>query len=110
MTTRCICKKCRGIATLIRNDVQAEVINTTRETDEEKHTDTQCIYVWPDNGKKYIVHNIYNPPSCKLNVEQGWGQVQLVKYSNTSSTGNQVQVQVQVLCIFTNQVLKYIKY
>ena len=37
---------------------------------------------------------------------QGWGQVQLVKYSNTSSTRNQVQV----LCIFTNQVLKYIKY
>ena len=37
MTTRCICKKCRGIATLLRNDVQAEVINTTRETDEERH-------------------------------------------------------------------------
>ena len=30
MTTIWICKKCRGIATLIRNDVQAEVINTTR--------------------------------------------------------------------------------
>ena len=45
-------------------------------------------------------------------LKQGWGQVQLVKYSNTSSTRNQVQVQVQVqvLCIFTNQVLKYIKY
>ena len=45
-----------------------------------------------------------------VDVGQGWGQVQLVKYSNTSSTRNQVQVQVQVLCIFTNQVLKYIKY
>ena len=42
--------------------------------------------------------------------KQGWGQVQLVKYSSTSSTRNQVQVQVQVLWIFTNQVLKYIKY
>ena len=41
-----------------------------------------------------------------LCLGQGWGQVQLVKYSNTSSTRNQVQV----LCIFTNQVLKYIKY
>ena len=30
-------------------------------------------------------------------VNQGWGQVQLVKYSSTSSTRNQVQVQVQVL-------------
>ena len=46
----------------------------------------------------------------KLCFNQGWGQVQLVEYSNTSSTRNQVQVQVQVLCIFTNQVLKYIKY
>ena len=35
-----------------------------------------------------------------LCLGQGWGQVQLVKYSNTSSTRNQVQV----LCIFTNQV------
>ena len=35
-------------------------------------------------------------------------KLQLVKYSNTSSTRNQVQV--QELCIFTNQVLKYIKY
>ena len=43
-----------------------------------------------------------------LRLNQGWGQVQLVKYSNTLSTRNQVQV--QVLCIFTNQVLKYIKY
>ena len=83
MTTRCICKKCRGIATLIRNDVQAEVINTTRETDEEKHTDTQCIHVWPDNGKKYIIHNIYNPPSCKLNVEQD-----LPTHFNTIYTGD----------------------
>ena len=41
-------------------------------------------------------------------VRQGCGQVQLVKYSNTSSTLDQVQV--QVLCIFGNQVLKYIKY
>ena len=30
-------------------------------------------------------------------ASQGWGQVQLVKYSSTSSTRNQVQVQVQVL-------------
>ena len=83
MTTICICKKCRGIATLIRHDVQAEVINTTRETDEEKHTDMQCIHVWPDNGKKYIIHNIYNPPSCKLNVEQD-----LPTHFNTIYTGD----------------------
>ena len=49
------------------------------------------------------------PAEFIISVRVG-GQVQLVKYSNTSSTRNQVQVQVQVLCIFTNQVLKYIKY
>ena len=26
-------------------------------------TDTQCIHVWPDNEKKYTIHNVYNPPS-----------------------------------------------
>ena len=44
-----------------------------------------------------------NTSPC-LGLLQGWGQVQLVKYSNTSSTRNQVHVQVQLLCIFTNQV------
>ena len=87
MTTRCICKKYRGVATLIRNDVQAEVINTTRETDEEKHTDTQCIHVWPDSGKKYIIHNIYNPPSCKLNVEQDLPTHVITQSTQDTSTG-----------------------
>ena len=35
--------------------------------------------------------------AVRLLANQGWGQVQLVKYSSTSSTRNQVQVQVQVL-------------
>ena len=42
----------------------------------------QCIHVWPDNGRKYIIHNIYNPPSCKLNVEQD-----LPTHFNTIYTG-----------------------
>ena len=46
-------------------------------------TDTQCIHVWPDNGKKYIIHNIFNPPSCKLNVEQD-----LPTHFNTIYTGD----------------------
>ena len=47
------------------------------------HKDTQCIHVWPDNGKKYIIHNIYNPPSCRLNVEQ-----YLPTHFNTIYTGD----------------------
>ena len=41
-----------------------------------------------------------------MRICQGWGQVQLTKYSNTPSTRNIYQV--QVLIFF--KVLKYIKY
>ena len=70
----------------------------------------------PVNGRNVVVQVIFTEHVIAVSMEpvtshyQGWGQVQLVKYSNTSSTRSQVQVQVQVLCIFANQVLKYIKY
>ena len=57
------------------------------------------------NGYRYRVRVTDTDRVCQC---QCCGQVQLVKYSNTSSTLDQVQV--QVLCIFDNQVLKYIKY
>ena len=41
---------------------------------------------------------------------QGWGQVQLTKYSSTSSIPNIYQVQVLVKNSFFKKVLKYIKY
>ena len=41
---------------------------------------------------------------------QGWGQVQLTKYSSTPSTPNVYQVQVLVKYSFFKKVLKYIKY
>ena len=41
---------------------------------------------------------------------QGWGQVQLTKYSSTPSTRNIYQVQVLVKYSFFLNVLKYIKY
>ena len=41
---------------------------------------------------------------------QGWGQVQLTKYSSTPSTPNIYQVQVLVKYSFFLKVLKYIKY
>ena len=41
---------------------------------------------------------------------QGWGQVQLTKYSSTPSTSNICQVQVLVKYSFKKKVLKYIKY
>ena len=42
--------------------------------------------------------------------QQGWGQVQLTKYSSTPSTPNIYQVQVLVKYSFFKKVLKYIKY
>ena len=51
-------------------------------------------------------------PLCIGNVifNQGWGQVQLTKYSSTPSTPNIYQVQVLVKYSFFLKVLKYIKY
>ena len=43
-------------------------------------------------------------------INQGWGQVQLTKYSSTPSTPNIYQVQVLVKYSFFKKVLKYIKY
>ena len=43
-------------------------------------------------------------------IYQGWGQVQLTKYSSTPSTPNIYQVQVLVKYSFFLKVLKYIKY
>ena len=40
-------------------------------------------------------------------TDQGWGQVQLTKYSSTPSTQNIYQVQVQVKYSFFSKVLKY---
>ena len=50
--------------------------------------------------------------NSKLNwdTHQGWGQVQLTKYSSTPSTPNVYQVQVLVKYSFFLKVLKYIKY
>ena len=55
---KCKCKKCQGIMTLIRNDVEATVTNQTKGD-----IDHQVIQVWPKGKKnlKYTVHNIYYP-------------------------------------------------
>ena len=47
---------------------------------------------------------------CGQTAYQGWGQVQLTKYSSTPSTPNIYQVQVLVKYSFLKKVLKYIKY
>ena len=47
---------------------------------------------------------------CYVRTYQGWGQVQLTKYSSTPSTPNIYQVQVLVKYSFFLKVLKYIKY
>ena len=48
---------------------------------------------WTNNNFTYIYTNLC---ILALNVYQGWGQVQLTKYSSTPSTPNIYQVQVLV--------------
>ena len=58
----------------------------------------------------YIDVNIFEARSLFSTSHQGWGQVQLTKYSSTPSTPNIYQVQVLVKYSFFKKVLKYIKY
>ena len=62
---KCNCNtKCRGIMTLIRNDTQAKVSNTTLDSG----LDTQKISFWVA-GKQYTAHNIYwSPNSTKSDL------------------------------------------
>ena len=58
--------------------------------------------------RKHVRTDIYyGKETC---THQGWGQVQLTKYSSTPSTRNVYQVQVLVKYSFFKKVLKYIKY
>jgi hypothetical protein len=52
------------MATLIRNDPQAEVF--ALETNDE--TDMQEVTAWK-NGKSLKIYNLYNPPNTKLNLK-----------------------------------------
>jgi ribonuclease HI len=64
---KCDCRKCQGIMTLVRNDVEATVSNKS-----ENDIDHQSIQLWP-RGKtdlKLSVHNIYCPPSSTSSLPQ----------------------------------------
>ena len=58
----CKCQNCRGIMTLVRNDVQAEVINTPIED-----VDIQKIDVWIDRSK-HTLFNVYCPPGSNAGI------------------------------------------
>ena len=60
----CKCTKCQGIATLIRNDITAEVSHP--ETDDE--TDMQEVKVQQSNGTTYTIYNVYCPPRNTLQL------------------------------------------
>ena len=60
--TKCECTNCRGIMTLVRNDVQAEVKNTPIED-----IDVQKIDAWLDK-KKYTIYNFYCPPKSTSDI------------------------------------------
>ena len=59
---KCKCKKCRGIMTLIRNDVQADVRNCPFGD-----VDVQHIDVWIDK-EHHKIQNIYCPPNSKSQI------------------------------------------
>ena len=60
--TKCECTNCRGIMTLVRNDVQAEVKNSPAGD-----IDIQQIKVWL--GKiQYSIFNIYCPPKSTTSI------------------------------------------
>ena len=59
---KCECMNCRGIMTLIRNDIQAEVKNCPFGD-----VDTQEIDVWIDK-EHYKIHHIYCPPNSKSQI------------------------------------------
>ena len=58
----CECQSCRGVMTLIRNDVQAEVRNTPIAD-----VDIQKIDVWLDKSK-YTLFNVYCPPGSTAGI------------------------------------------
>ena len=58
----------------------------------------------------YCVNLAETSHTHQSTINQGWGQVQLTKYSSTPSTPNIYQVQVLVKYSFFKKVLKYIKY
>ena len=88
-------------------------------------TSFYCGYLWSDykastfSKLRVAFNNVYrlvlglpqwSSASGMYATHQGWGQVQLTKYSSTTSTSNIYQVQVLVKYSFFKKVLKYIKY
>ena len=59
----CKCNRCQGIATLVRNDITAEVSH--KETNDE--TDMQEVKV-QFNGMKHTIFNVYCPPRNTLEL------------------------------------------
>ena len=97
----CDCKNCQGAITYIRNDVTGKVtnINTCQPTIIQK------AEVW-HSGCKYVIYNLYNPPSNHLNLTPTFGDSQFSKtviagdfnghspswgYSDTNPTGKFIE-------------------
>jgi hypothetical protein len=109
---RCQCKKCQGIMTLVRNNVQAEVTNTSE--DQDKSIDTQKITYWV-NKTKYTFYNNYCPPTTeeRLNYEDTTYQKTIIAgdfnahspswgYKDYNTRGRDIEE----ICNTTNMILK----
>ena len=73
-------------------------------------------HTFAEHSIRYYLINLLNKDTRstsiieRIDTDQGWGQIQLTKYSSTPSTPNIYQVQVLVKYSFFKNVLKYIKY
>ena len=105
---KCECDKCRGIATLLRNDIQGEVKN--RKCNEN---DIQEITVWHD-GLRYTLYNVYCPPNSKsqINIHSTDMQKTIIAgdfnahlpslgYKDRNSMGNNIEE----LCNTSNMII-----
>ena len=59
---KCVCQKCRGIATLLRKDIQGEVKNLVNNGN-----DIQEIHIW-HHGSQFTLFNAYCPPKSKKQI------------------------------------------
>ena len=109
----CDCKNCQGSITYIRNDITGKVtnINTCQPTIIQK------AEIW-HAGCKYVIYNLYNPPSNHLNLTPTFGTSQFVKtviagdfngrspswgYSDTNQTGKFIETFCNTTNLFRMQ-------
>ena len=61
----CKCADCRGVMSFVRNGM---IVKQTPGPRAQGRTDVLFLDIWT-NGRKYSVHNVYNPPKNEISLE-----------------------------------------